>query len=100
MRINDNNFDSLKKDLREGIIVYHRVPHRLVSQETPGRLGGDNNSDLVVFYNMVIKPLQYRVASILSYEFIKEFGWMVKADDFDFGDISSVLDSFEKRLLR
>jgi hypothetical protein len=53
--------------------IYHRVPHRLVSQETPGKLGGDNNSDMQVFYNMVIKPLQERVATVLTKEFNAEF---------------------------
>ena len=100
MRINDNNFGELKKDLREGIIVYHRVPHRLISQETPGRLGGDNNSDLTVFYNMVIKPLQERVANILATQFNTEFGWNVKKEDFDFGNIAEVLESIETKLLR
>ncbi len=100
MRINDNNFKELKKDLRDGITVYHRVPHRLVSQETPGRLGGDNNSDLTVFYNMVVKPLQQRVANILARELNAEFSWGVKTEDFDFGDISEVLESLETRILR
>jgi capsid portal protein len=100
MRINDNNFGELKKDLREGIIVYHRVPHRLISQETPGRLGGDNNSDLVVFYNMVVKPLQERVATILTREFNNEFNWGVKIDDFDFGNIAEVLENIESKLFR
>ena len=100
MRIQDNNFGELKKDLREGIIVYHRVPHRLVSQETPGKLGGDNNSDLTVFYNMVIKPLQERVATILTKEFNTEFNWKVKPSDFDFGNIAEVLESIETKLLK
>ena len=100
MRINDNNFGELKKDLREGIMVYHRVPHRLVSQETAGKLGGDNNSDLVVFYNMVIKPLQERVANILAGEFKSEFGWDVKKEDFDFGNIAEVVESIETKLFR
>jgi len=100
MRINDNNFGDLKHDLREGIIVYHRVPHRLVSQETPGKLGGDNNSDMTVFYNMVIKPLQERVATVLAKEFNAEFGWNVKITDFDFGNIAEVLESIETKLFK
>ena len=100
MRINGNDFEPLKKELRDAILVYHRVPHRLTSIETPGRLSGDNNSDMQVFYNMVIKPLQYRVAYILAREFKAEFGWDVKAEDFDFGNISEILESFESRLLK
>jgi len=100
MRVSDNNFAELKRDLREGIIVYHRVPHRLVSQETPGKLGGDNNSDLNVFYNMVIKPLQERVANILAHNFNTEFGWSVKPADFDFGNIAEVLETIETRLFQ
>ena len=100
LRVDDNNFESLKKDLRDGIIVYHRVPHRLIGIQTPGQLGGDNNSDMVIFYNMVVKPIQERVAFILSKEFKKEFGWEVNPKDFDFGNISEVMDSFEDKLLR
>ena len=100
MRVTDNNFGELKKDLREGIIVYHRVPHRLVSQETPGKLGGDNNSDMTVFYNMVIKPLQERVATILAKEFNTEFNWNVKKEDFDFGNIAEVLETIETKLFK
>jgi len=100
MRAAENNFEQLKHDLREGIIVYHRVPHRLVSQETAGKLGGDNNSDLNVFFNMVIKPLQERVASILTHHLNTEFSWGVKPSDFDFGDISEVLESIETRVFR
>ena len=100
MRINDNNFGELKRDLREGIIVYHRVPHRLVSQETPGKLGGDNNSDMTVFYNMVIKPLQERVATVLAREFNNEFRWNVKITDFDFGNIAEVLESIETKIFK
>jgi capsid portal protein len=100
MRLSDNNFGELKKDLREGIIVYHRVPHRLVSQETPGKLGGDNNSDMTVFYNMVIQPLQERVATVLAKEFKTEFEWDVKPTDFDFGNIAEVMESIETGLFK
>lgn len=98
MRKNDNTFKDLKKDLRDGILVHHRVPHRLVSQETAGKLGGDNNSDMTIFYNMVVKPIQKRIAFILAKEFKQEFNWSVKADDFDFGDISAVLETIETKL--
>ena len=100
MRVDDNNFESLKKDLRESVVIYHRVPKRLIGLQTPGQLGGDNNSDMVIFYNMVVKPIQERVAFILSKEFKKEFGWDVNPKDFSFGDISEVMDSFENKLLR
>ena len=79
-------------------MVYHGVPHRLVSQETPGKLGGDNNSDMAVFYNMVIKPLQLRTAQILATEFKKEFGWQVNPADFDFGNISEILENNDLKL--
>lgn len=94
----DNGFKDLKKDLRDGILVYHRVPHRLVSQETPGKLGGDDSSDMKIFYNMVIKPIQNRMSFILAKEFNKEFSWNVKPTDFDFGNISEVLETIETKL--
>jgi len=46
----EGGFLSLKKDLREGILAYHRVPARIVSQLIPGQLGGDNRSDMDMFY--------------------------------------------------
>jgi hypothetical protein len=97
---NDNGFKELKKDLRDGILVYHRVPHRLVSQETPGKLGGSDNSDMIVFYNMVIKPIQNRLSFILAKEFNKEFSWNVQPSDFDFGNISEVLETIETKLTK
>jgi hypothetical protein len=100
LRHGENDFGSLKKDLRDGIIVYHRVPHRLVSLQTPGKLGGDESGDMTIFYNMVIKPLQERVALMIASELNNEFGWDVKAEDFDFGDINEVLESVEMRLFR
>lgn len=90
----DGGFISLKKDLREGIFAYHRVPPRVVSQLVAGQLGGDNNSDMVLFYNFVIKPLQNRLALTLAKEFNVDFPtWKVKPTDFNFGDLTQLLRS-------
>lgn len=77
----------LEDKYKSGIFAYHRVPPRLASQETPGKLGGDNNSDLKIFYHNKVKPLQEAVANILSTEFRNEFNWDVSPDDFDFGNL-------------
>jgi hypothetical protein len=58
--------------LNEVQILKNRVPHRLVSQEKQSTLGDDSNSDMQVFYNIVIKPLQEVVATVLSKEFNNE----------------------------
>ena len=50
----EGGFLGLKKDLREGILAYHRVPARIVSQLIPGQLGGDNSSDMRMFYQFVV----------------------------------------------
>ena len=94
----EGGFLSLKKDLREGILAYHRVPARIVSQLIPGQLGGDNRSDMAMFYHFVIKPLQERLALTLAIEFNYEFGWKVKADDFNFGNLTEILQSDDERL--
>ena len=91
-------FLSLKKDLREGIFAYHRVPARVVSQLIPGQLGGDNRSDMVMFYHFVIKPLQRRIAMILTKEFNKELNANCKAEDFDFGDLTGIFQSEDEKL--
>lgn len=96
----DGGFLSLKKDLREGIFAYHRVPPRVVSQLVSGQLGGDNNSDMRLFYNFVVKPLQNRLALTLAYEFNYEFGWGVKASDWDFGVITDELMNDDEKLFR
>jgi len=98
LRQDQTDFKSLKEDNREGIIAYHRVPRRLIGLQTPGQLGGDDESDMNVFYNMTVKPLQERVAFLLSQEFKSEFNWDVKASDFEFGDITQVLESFTNRI--
>jgi len=87
----------LEDKYRNGIFAYHRVPPRLASQETPGKLGGDNDSDLKIFYFNKIKPLQEDLASILAAEFKKEFGWNVKSEDFNFGNLLDDYKSEEQR---
>lgn len=95
----DGGFIQLKKDLREGIFAYHRVPPRVVSQWVTGQLGGSSNEDMTLFYNFVIKPLQYRLALMLSNEFNWEWpDWGVKPADFDFGDLTEALRSPDERL--
>ena len=88
----EGGFLALKKDLRDGIFAYHRVPPRVVSQLVSGQLGGDNNSDMTLFYSFVIKPLQAKVATMLARQFNKEFNWGVKASDFDFGNIKEIFE--------
>ena len=93
LRINENNFIELKKDIRGQITTYHRVPPRLISKETPGKLGGDDNSDLELFYSTVIQPLQQRVKQTLANEFYNEFKWKINPDDFDFGNIAEIAET-------
>ncbi len=94
----EGGFLGLKKDLREGILAYHRVPARIVSQLIPGQLGGDNRSDMLMFYHFVVKPLQNRLALTLAVEFNYEFDWKVKPDDFNFGNLTEVLQSDDEKL--
>ncbi len=94
----EGGFLTLKKDLREGVFAYHRVPPRLVSQLVPGQLGGDNNSDMTMFYKFVVKPIQNRLALALANEFNWEFGWNVRPDEFQFGDLTEVLMTEDERL--
>lgn len=94
----DGGFITLKKDLREGIFAYHRTPPRIVSQLVSGQLGGDNNSDMILFYNFVIKPLQRRLAETLAQEFNYEFGWSVQPSDFNFGKLTDEIQSTDERL--
>ncbi len=94
----EGGFLSLKKDLREGILAYHRVPARIVSQLIPGQLGGDNRSDMAMFYHFVIKPLQERLALTLAIEFNYEFDWKLKPEDFNFGNLTEILQSDDERL--
>lgn len=95
----EGGFLTLKKDLREGIFAYHRVPPRLVSQLVSGQLGGDNDSDMRQFYQFVVRPLQYRLALTLAYEFMFEYpSWNVSPEDFDFGNIADALASSDEKL--
>ncbi|MCB5261261.1 MAG: hypothetical protein M0Q16_09460 [Candidatus Cloacimonetes bacterium] len=94
----EGGFLNLKKDLREGILAYHRVPARIVSQLMPGQLGGDNKSDMQMFYHFVIRPLQERLALTLANEFNYEFNWKVMASDFNFGDLTATLTTEDERL--
>jgi len=96
----DGGFISLKKDLREGIFAYHRVPARIVSQLIPGQLGGDNKSDMQMFYHFVIKPLQHRLGQVLAQEFNKEFNWKLTAADFDFGDLTTIFETDDEKLFK
>jgi hypothetical protein len=94
----EGGFLSLKKDLREGIFAYHRVPARIVSQLIPGQLGGDNKSDMQMFHHFVIRPIQQRLALILSKEFNREYRWNVTPADFNFGDLTSLFESADEKL--
>jgi hypothetical protein len=98
--VKDGGFLKLKKDLREGIFAYHRVPARIVSQLIPSQLGGDNNSDLTLFYENKIKPIQTDVAQILASEFNNEFDFKVKAEDFDFGDLRESFLSIDEKIFK
>lgn len=93
-------FISLKKDLREGIFAYHRVPARIVSQLIPGQLGGDNKSDMQMFYNFVVKPLQNRLGMMFSKEFIKEYNWSLSAEDFDFGVLTDIFETEDEKIFK
>ena len=94
----EGGFLGLKKDLREGILAYHRVPARIVSQLIPGQLGGDNRSDMLMFYQFVVRPLQNRLALALANEFNFDFGWNVKPEDFNFGNLTEVLQNADEQL--
>jgi len=94
----EGGFLGLKKDLREGILAYHRVPARIVSQLIPGQLGGDNSSDMRMFYQFVVRPLQNRLALALANEFNYEFNWNVTQNDFNFGDLTQAIQSADDQL--
>lgn len=96
----EGGFLGLKKDLREGILAYHRVPARIVSQLIPGQLGGDNSSDMRMFYQFVVRPLQNRLALALANEFNYEFNWNVTPNDFNFGDLTDVLTTEDELLFK
>lgn len=83
----------------EGIFAYHRVPARIVSQLIPGQLGGDNKSDMQMFHHFVIRPIQQRLALILSKEFDREYQWNVIPADINFGDLTSLLETADEKLI-
>ena len=94
----DGGYLKLKKDLREGIFAYHRTPPRVVSQLVAGSLGGDNNSDMILFYNFVIKPLQSRLKKVLAREFSKDSDFTLKAKEIDFGDLTTIFQSEDEKI--
>ncbi len=94
----DGGFLKLKKDLREGIFAYHRVPARIVSQLVSGQLGGDNKSDMLMFYNFVIKPLQAKLSELLASELRAELKINVEASDFNFGNLTDAFESDDVKI--
>ncbi len=94
----DGGWLKLKKDLREGIFAYHGVPPRVVSQLVSGQLGGDNNSDMLLFYNFRIKPIQNQLARILAREFTQELKRPVSPDAFEFGNLTELFLSADEKL--
>ncbi len=98
--LRDGEFINLKKDIRNETLTYHRVPPRIASQATAGELGGDNNSDMVLFYNLVLKPIEREFGEILSRNFRDEFGWKIKSADWDFGDLTELFESDDMKMLK
>ncbi len=96
----DGDFQNLKSDIRDEMLAYHRVPKRIIAQATAGQLGGDNNSDMILFHNMVLKPIQDDIAEHLSEEFAEEYGWSVDNEDWDFGNLPGVFESEEERAFK
>jgi capsid portal protein len=98
--LRDGEFQKLKEDIRNEMFAYHRVPKRIVAQATAGQLGGDNNSDMILFYNLVIKPIQREVGEILNRNFRDEFGWDVSLDDWNFGNLTDLFESDDMKMLK
>jgi len=96
----DGDFQNLKSDIRDEMLAYHRVPKRIIAQATAGQLGGDNNSDMILFHNMVLKPIQDDIAEHLSEEFRAEYGWDVSNEDWDFGSLPAVFESEEEKAFK
>ncbi len=94
----EGGFLELKQDLRNGIFAYHRTPSRVIAQSTSGQLGGDNNSDMQLFYYFVVKPLQLKLSKILTREFNSEYtSWKIKTSDFVFGNLTEIFkDELDK----
>jgi hypothetical protein len=51
-----------------------------------------------MFYQFVVRPLQNRLALALANEFNFDFGWNVKPDDFNFGNLTEVLQTADEQL--
>jgi hypothetical protein len=51
-----------------------------------------------MFYQFVVRPLQNRLALALVNEFNFDFGWSVKPDDFNFGDLTQAIQSADDQL--
>jgi hypothetical protein len=92
----DGEYLKLKEDIRNETSVYHRVPSRIIGQQISGSLGGDNNSDMTIFHNFNLKPIQGEIATLLSDNFREEFGWSVSIDDWDFGNLTDVFKSSDE----
>ena len=60
------------------------MPHSGGAQLVSGQLGGDNNSDMTLFYSFVIKPLQAKVRDA-GWQFNRS-NWGVKASDVRFSE--------------
>jgi hypothetical protein len=88
----EGGFINLYDQLRNGMFAYFGTPPKIVSQFISGSLGDSTQSDMIVFYNWVVKPLQRKLATILAKHFNEEYGWGVKWQDFNFGDITELFD--------
>ena len=98
--LRDGEYQKLKEDIRNETLAYHRVPKRIIAQSTAGQLGGDNNSDMVLFYNMVLKPIQDDIKEQLVQEFLEEFGWNVETESFDFGKLMDIFETEEQKMFK
>lgn len=66
-----------------------------------GQLGGDNNSDMTLFYNFTVKPVQNRLAATLTKHFRLEYpDWNVKTADWQFGDLTEIFKSETDKLYK
>lgn len=89
----DGGFLKLKDKLVEGLYTYYGTPKRIVAQAVSGELGGSDNSDMILFYYGTIKNIQRKLAIVLARNFRDEFGWDVKPEDFDFGNVIDLFKS-------
>lgn len=90
----EGGFLELQKALQSQIIAYYRTPQRLLGQLISGSLGGDNASDITIYHETVVRPMQLTLASLLTAEFNAEFPtWGVKTTDWNFGDLTRLFKS-------